>query len=590
MLRLINLTSLTVLTLTKKKEKTLQNLKEDQTIIISKPDKGRGIVILDKQDYITKVEELLSDFTKFKQILSDPAKFITKLEDKLNRTLRSLKEKLSEITYKQLFATGSKPGILYGLPKVHKFNCPMRPILNAIGTFNYYLAKFFVPLLSELCVNQYTVKNSVSFKKDILDLKFNNNIYLASFDIKSLFTNIPLDETIQICTDQIFATNTTFMNLNKKEFHNLLSLSVKDSVFLFNDKYYKQVDGVAMGSPLGPTLANVFLCFHEVNWLSQCPPEFTPLYYRRYVDDCFLIFNDVTECKQFLDYLNSKHSNIEFTFESNVNDKLPFLDLLIHNDNGKLSTEIYRKPTFTGLGTNYFSFVPEIFKVNAISTLLHRAFTLTSSWLKFHEEITYLKDYFLNNGYPVYLFEKVLKNFLNNIFTVNSPTCNVPKEILYLSFPFYGRTSYAIRKELSLILRKAFPQLDIKFIFNNSFKIGSFFRYKDKIPDLMCSSVIYKYTCSDCNVRYIGSTMRTLHQRMSEHLGVSFRTNSPVGNPTHSEIRNHARSAKHRLRKEDFKILDTSNNSNLRILESIYIVKLKPELNGTESAETLHTL
>ena len=81
---------------------------------------------------------------------------------------------------------------------------------------------------------------------------------MASFDIQSLFTNIPLDETINICADLVFHKKKKVKGMLKRHFKQLFTLSVKSSCFLLNDVYYKQVDGVAMGSPLGPTLANLF--------------------------------------------------------------------------------------------------------------------------------------------------------------------------------------------------------------------------------------------------------------------------------------------------------------------------------------------
>ena len=86
---------------------------------------------------------------------------------------------------------------------------------------------------------------------------------MASFDIDSLFTNVPLDETIDICVKKLFGRKRKFEGFTKEQFKKLLSLAVKNSCFLFNGEYYEQVDGVAMGSPLGPTLANIFLCHHE---------------------------------------------------------------------------------------------------------------------------------------------------------------------------------------------------------------------------------------------------------------------------------------------------------------------------------------
>ncbi len=100
------------------------------------------MVILNKKDYIDKTESILNDKSKINLINGDWFKYIISLEDKLNRILRKIKNKLTDTTYNFLFASGSTPGILYGLPKVHKDGCPIRPILSAINTFNYNLAKF----------------------------------------------------------------------------------------------------------------------------------------------------------------------------------------------------------------------------------------------------------------------------------------------------------------------------------------------------------------------------------------------------------------------------------------------------------------
>ena len=113
----------------------------------------------------------------------------------------------------------------------------------------------------------------------------------------------------------------------KKMFRAMLDLAASNSYFLFNRKLYRHVDGVGMGLPLGPTFANIFLCFHEKKWLSACPSEFRPAYYKRYVDDCFLIFNDISHMDNFLDFLNGQHPKIKFTKEVESDRSLPFLDV-----------------------------------------------------------------------------------------------------------------------------------------------------------------------------------------------------------------------------------------------------------------------
>ena len=117
-----------------------------------------------------------------------------------------------------------------------------------------------------------------------------------------------------IIVNKCFYNTSRFHGFTVNQFTRLLNLSVQNCHFLFDGALYKQVDGVAMGSPLGPLFANIFLSFHEKSWLADCPSNFKPLFYRRYVDDCFLIFQSRDHVLPFLSYLNSKHSNIQQFF------------------------------------------------------------------------------------------------------------------------------------------------------------------------------------------------------------------------------------------------------------------------------------
>ena len=127
-----------------------------------------------------------------------------------------------------------------------------------------------------------------------------------------------------------------------------------------------------MGLPLGPTFANIFMCHYEKLWLASCPPEFAPMFYRRYVDDCFLLFKDQSHADLFLRFLNSKHENIKFTMECESQGKLPFLDVMVHKEGGRLHTSVYRKSSFSGLATGFFSFIFRSLKYSSISSLLNR--------------------------------------------------------------------------------------------------------------------------------------------------------------------------------------------------------------------------
>ena len=175
---------------------------------------------------------------------------IFKVEDKINRTLKQFKDMslISSDTYQSLYSSGSSFSILYGLPKIHKPNVPLKPILAAYNSPNFSIAKFLVPLLNSLAINEYTIPNSSNFVPDILNQ--NSKFHMISFDVQSLFTNVPLSQTIDIILDKLFPHPASCFNgFDKANFRKLLELSVLDTYFMFNGKIYKQVDGMAMGSP-----------------------------------------------------------------------------------------------------------------------------------------------------------------------------------------------------------------------------------------------------------------------------------------------------------------------------------------------------
>ena len=111
--------------------------------------------------------------------------------------------------------------LINGLPQ-------FRPIPSAIGTPTYKLAKFVVPVLSEITQNELTVKDSFTFANEILSQ--NSDLYMASLDVEALFTNIPLDETIDICLKKLFKTpDTSVKGISKNDFRDLLNLATKES-------------------------------------------------------------------------------------------------------------------------------------------------------------------------------------------------------------------------------------------------------------------------------------------------------------------------------------------------------------------------
>ena len=156
-----------------------------------------------------------------------------------------------------------------------------------------------------------------------------------------------------------------------------------------------------MGFPLGPTLANTFLCHYEKEWLDSCPIEFKSKLYKSYIDHIFVVFQSRDHIKKFVDCMNTKHLNIHFTFEIEDQNSFSFLDIkIIRNTEKKVfETSVYRKSTFSGVFTNFKSFIPMTYKTGLLETMLFRCFSICSSYEKFHEEIAKLKKNFKRNSY-----------------------------------------------------------------------------------------------------------------------------------------------------------------------------------------------
>ena len=566
----------------------LKSLREDKSIVITKLDKGNGVVLLNKSDYIEKMKVILNDRQTFVPLSTDTYLALVRSEDKLNTFLRTLKSdgKISEATYHRLFTSGSKPGIMYGLPKVHKEGVPLRPILSARGTHTYNLAKHLVSVINPITTNEYTVQDSFSFVKELSDIDSSNTV-MASFDIKSLFTNIPLDETIEICTNSLREQGLLPNNFLPKEFKKLLSMAVKDCIFLFNGITYKQVDGVAMGSPLGPAMANAFLVYHEGRWLDDCPTDFKPVLYRRYVDDTFLLFKSENHVPLFLEYLNGKHANIKFTYEYENNGKLPFLDVLVERSGSILSTSTYRKSTFTGLGMKYSSFIPSYYKTGLIVNLVNRAYKICSTYDSLDLELKFLTNYFVQNGFPENLVLSCIGKGLKKFFPYNPFNIRGESEHTVFSIPFYGKSSYAFKNKMTKLLKDFYPTQKFRIVFSKASTLGSFFGYKDRVPFDLQSSVVYNYICESCSASYVGKTVRHLKTRIAEHKGVSPRNLQTSKSPKFSAIREHSEATGHLIKTSSFSVLQSGNPLDLTILESLYTHNLKPSLSSHDSSTEL---
>ena len=201
-----------------RQHRVCRNLRKDKDTVITKPDKGNGVVILDRKFYYNPIEEIITDTSKFEKLSEDPT---LKCEASLQRFLHKLKQKIffNEIECDKLYPPGSTPTRIYGTPKMNKLSSndsfpKLRQIFLSVGTFNYNLARFLCDLLSALVRNDYSCKDTFYFVSQIKNANL-SKIFLVSYDVTGLFTNIPIQETIDIPINLIFDHNCN-LNITRK--------------------------------------------------------------------------------------------------------------------------------------------------------------------------------------------------------------------------------------------------------------------------------------------------------------------------------------------------------------------------------------
>ena len=217
-------------------------------------------------------------------------------------------------------------------------------------------------------------------------------------------------------------------------FIELMQLATSSVEYSFNSIMHRQIDGVAMGSPLRPALANIFVGYQEAKLFNIAK---RPLVYFRYVDDTFAVFNNEEDCHIFFIHLNSLHPSLRFTYKKESNHSLPFLDVLVERHDSEFLTSVYRKPTFTDKYLRWNSFSPQKRKINLIGTLVHRAFMIFSESI-LDPEFGKIRSILLENGYPEHAINSAFKRKLH-VHTVEK--CPV-----YLHIPWIGNVSIKFEK------------------------------------------------------------------------------------------------------------------------------------------------
>ena len=319
-------------------------------------DKNLGLTIMDFEWYDAECLRQLSDRYIYIQLSKDEiekVKFTTKLT--LEKLLQKYKHVMTKQEFRFLHTHLSRPEIpcFYILPKLHKNPIVGRPIVAGHSWITVGCSKLLTSLLKSIIPRFPNVlKDSTSLIKIIESTTFDRNIFLCTLDVVSLYTNIPVDHAIEVLKQLIQENIDLFPRKDLADFMiEMLEFVLKHNVMEYKQMVFKQIFGIAMGTPLAPVLANLYLAFLERTLQAKAVESniMWPILYKRFIDDCFIIYQgNKTNLLKFVDLFNSLVGSITLSLQS-FGSSVDFLDLTIYKGKrfrreGKLDLKIFQKP------------------------------------------------------------------------------------------------------------------------------------------------------------------------------------------------------------------------------------------------------
>ena len=573
-----------------------KRLKNDESIIVRKADKTSNYVVLDRAEYLSKVEDILRDQKKFKKLRRNP---IADLKKKVNNVIASANAVIGGTHFEKLVGE-FHPGYLYGTVKTHKAGNPLRPIISQIPTPTYQLAKRLNSIITPYVPVEHTLRSSEEFI-DIVRSQEPKG-FLASLDVENLFTNVPVKTTTDIILDLVYNHEELPPppGLSRGILEKMLRICTTECPFTSPSGHlYQQIDGVAMGSPLGVLYANTYMCHVEAKALQSVPVK--PYVYRRYVDDIYLQVEDESVITSLKEQLEA-HSVLNFTQERENNGKLHYLDVDIEAKDGKYITKVYRKPTDSGKCMNARSQCPDRYRRGVIRTYVRRAIRTCSNWELVSQELDRVKQILVNNNYSCTEIDEEIMTALNKYHEdkeqkttqVKQTTNNKAKQTTEhednkeQTHKLYYKNQMNIgfkqdEKALKDIVHqnvkpKAGHQLKMIIYYKSAKTSQLVMKNNEKKRNMKKETyVVYRYQCpyGDCKLRktacYIGHTTDYLTTRISFHL--------QAGAPLNHTMKKHNRKLERKDMEENMTIIGRDRNrKRLQILEAVHIHQRRPEI------------
>ncbi len=382
-----------------------------------------------------------------------------------------------------------------------------------------------------------------------------------SFDVESLITNVPVIVVLDAMKWYI-GRHSQFLSrciFSMDELLDLTDYLLRSCYFEFDGRFFVQLDGVSMGSSLGPAAANVYMNFFEYEsfTLARELRMDIPVTWFRYVDDVLACWtHGENQLPRFLDFLNSRVDSIRFTMEFETEGRIPFLDILINRNGGSPVFSVYRKPTHSNLYLNRSSCHPRSVFGGVVKSLGLRASRLCSE-STIGEELGSLRNTLLANGYQTGEIKQQLRSLDCNRTKISE------RRKIAGSIPFIPGISDVIKARLAAF--------DVNIALKPVATLRSILVRKRPSPAL-CLGSVYHVKCGsqDCSFSYVGESARPINKRKAEHV-----RNIRELDADKSELAKHVLDTGHRIDIDALTILEREPVWKKRIVkESLWTRRL----------------
>jgi len=387
----------------------LHNIKQtlkDNDVTMVKTDKSKAIVLIKTEDLNKKFEHFIKE-NNIGQINKDPTE---KYQKMIQQTIKRKTLIFERQQYKFLTNIKPAPPKLNIYIKTHKQKKPIRPVINNTEAPTYKVAKYINKKLQQLLnlPNAYSIKNSLEISEELKNIRIKENNRMLTIDIKELYVNLPVNGVLKTTRHWLHKNNNSETTIT--QMLNVIETILQQNYFQYKDGFFQPKKGIAMGSPISGTVAEMYIQYVEAIHIKQWWETGEICYYKRYVDDILIIYNNhKIKNSTIKQRINTIDKNLEFKMTPENSNTINFLDLTLHRNSNNIELSMYRKPTSTDTTIHYKSNHPHEHKMATFRFFINRMTTLPMTKESKTEEWKTIITTAAKIGYPSHIIHNLKK-------------------------------------------------------------------------------------------------------------------------------------------------------------------------------------